>query len=285
MWATREQRFRALAGARVLQYGGGAVAQTLGGVAAISHGLIAGPVLANLLTLLLLNRPPPLGGWAGLWRVPRSAWMAAARAHRNFPLFNTPHAFSGALQDTLTVALLIWWTGDAAAGFWGLAIRYLKAPATLVGGAVSQVLYPRLVGRDPADARRAVRQVMLLLALVVLPMVAVLLLLGPTLFAVFFGERWRPAGELARALAPYIGVHFVASPLSVVTMAWDAQAWALKLALIGQAIFVAALAAGLASNGLLGGAWAVSIGMLVYFGWFFIKLPGKCPQASVSAAK
>jgi hypothetical protein len=55
--------------------------------------------------------------------------------------------------------------------------------------------------------------------------------------------------------------------------------------LIGQAIFVAALAAGLASNGLLGGAWAVSIGMLVYFGWFFIKLPGKCPQASVSAAK
>ena len=45
-------------------------------------------------------------------------------------------------------------------------------------------------------------------------------------------------------------MHFVASPLAVVTMAWGAQAWALKLSLVGQALFVAALAAGLALGGL-----------------------------------
>jgi len=95
---------------------------------------------------------------------------------------------------------------------------------------------------------------------------------GPALFAWAFGESWREAGALARALAPYIGVHFVASPLAVVTMAWGAQAWALKLALAGQLVFLAALAAGLHWGGLLGGAWAVSAVTVLYFGWYFWSL-------------
>ncbi|MBQ1766383.1 MAG: polysaccharide biosynthesis protein, partial [Aquincola sp.] len=77
---------------------------------------------------------------------------------------------------------------------------------------------------------------------------------------------------LARALAVYIGVHFVASPLAVVTMAWNAQAWALKLALVGQGVFVLSLAAGLAWGGLRGAGWAVSAGMALYFGWYFWRL-------------
>jgi len=99
-----------------------------------------------------------------------------------------------------------------------------------------------------------------------------------------FGERWREAGRLARALAPYIGMHFIASPLAVATLAWGAQAWALRLALVGQTMFIAALAAGLSWGGLEGGAWAVSAAMTLYFGWFFIKLPGKCPAVRGGAA-
>jgi O-antigen/teichoic acid export membrane protein len=110
------------------------------------------------------------------------------------------------------------------------------------------------------------------LGLFALPLVLALWLLAPMAFAAAFGEPWREAGELARALALYIGVHFVASPLSVVTMAWGAQAWALKLSLVGQALFIAALAAGLAIGGLSAAGWAVSAAMALYFGWFFWKL-------------
>ena len=55
-------------------------------------------------------------------------------------------------------------------------------------------------------------------------------------------------------------------------MAWRAQAWALRLALVGQAVFVVALAAGLAWGGLQGAGWAVSGAMLLYFGWYFLRL-------------
>lgn len=139
---------------------------------------------------------------------------------------------------------------------------------------MSQALYPALADRGAASAsgRSAVRRVMRALALCALPLVVLLWLAAPAAFALAFGEAWREAGELARALALYIGLHFVASPLAVVTMAWGAQAWALKLALAGQALFVAALAAGLALGGLNGAGWAVSAAMLLYFGWYFWRL-------------
>jgi O-antigen/teichoic acid export membrane protein len=273
LWATRAQRFKSLAAGRATQFGGAALAQAASGVAqAGAAGLITGPIIASAVSLAWLRHPAPAGGLGGLWRVPRQRMALVARKHRTFPLFNTPHTFVNALSDTLTIGLLVGMTGEAAAGFWGLCMRYLKAPATLVGGALSQALYPKLVGASPADARATVRRAMGALAWTSLPIVLLLLFTGPALFAFAFGESWRPAGELARALAPYIGVHFIASPLAVVTMAWNAQPWALRLALVGQAMFLAALAAGLHWGGLLGGAWAVSAATLLYFGWYFWSL-------------
>ncbi len=265
--ATRAQRYRALAWARVVQHGGGAALQGAAGVIGAGvHGLIAAPVVAAGVALATL-------GWPGPARAARERWQAAARAHRDFPLLNTPHAFLGALQDTLAVALVAGHQGVAAAGAWGLALRYLKAPATLVGSAVSQALYPQLAQAGCTRAGRSlVLRTMGLLALIAVPLVLGLWLAAPPVFAWAFGAEWRSAGELGRALALYIGMHFIASPLSVVTLAWNAQAWALKLALIGQALFVLALLAGLAVDGLRGAGWAVSLAMTLYFGWYFLSL-------------
>ena len=68
-----------------------------------------------------------------------------------------------------------------------------------------------------------------LLGVCAVALALVLVLAGPWLFAMVFGPSWREAGELARALSPYIGAHFVAAPLAVVTMAWGAQRWAFRL--------------------------------------------------------
>lgn len=274
LWSTRAQRWRQLSQARLVQYGGGTVLQLalgwwMGGVA----GLCLGAVAAGLLAAALLARPAPQGGWLALLRTPRPALAALARRHRDFPIFNTPHAFLGALQDTLTLLTLTAFTGDAAAGLWALALRYLKAPATLVGGALSQALYPRLAqAPDPATARRTVRQSMGVLAALALPMALVLLLWGPALFTAFFGSAWAGAGELARALALYIALHFIASPLSVTTLAWRAQGWALRLALVGQVAYFAGLLGGLACGGLTGAAWGLSASMLLYFAYYFWAL-------------
>ena len=274
MWATRSQRFGLLALARLVQHGGGAVLQLMLGLwKAGPLGLLLGAIAGGLGAALLLARPAPSGGWAGLWRQPAGPLRAMARRHQEFPLLNTPHAFLGALQDTLTLILVAAFTGDAEAGLWALALRYLKAPATLVGGALSQALYPRLLqASSPAQARTVVQQAMLALTAVAAPLAAVLLLWGPALFTWAFGAQWAQTGELARALAPYIALHFIASPLAVVTMAWKAQAWALRLALVGQCLFFAGLVPGLSLGGLAGAGWGVSATMLAYFAYYFWAL-------------
>jgi len=117
LWATRAQAFAALAGTRVLQHGGGAllqVALAFGSLGVL--GLVLGPLLATLLAAVWLWRATPHGGLA----VARAATWASLRPvmwrHKDFPLLNTPHAFLGALGDTLAVMILIAWSGDAAAG-------------------------------------------------------------------------------------------------------------------------------------------------------------------------
>ncbi|MDP4302579.1 lipopolysaccharide biosynthesis protein [Leptothrix discophora] len=277
MWATRRQRFLPLAVSRVVQHGGGALLQLglglawVGGIGSI--GLVAGPVLGALAGALLLA----LWGGGIAWRrvaaVDRERLREVAHRHREFPLLNTPHAFLGALQDTVTVVLIGAWAGDPAVGLWGLSLRYLKAPASLIGGAVSQALYPRLTGaRSGAEARQAVRQVIAVLAAIGATLALLLMLAGPALFAWAFGERWREAGELARALGPYIGFHFVCSPLAVVTMAWQAQGWALRLALFGQLLFVLSLGLGLWLGGLRGAGWCLSLTMSGYFAYYLHTL-------------
>ena len=283
LWATRAQAYRALAIARVVQYGGASLAQA--GAALLGagvQGLIVAPIAAAAAAAAVLRLPLK----AGVQPAPQR-WRELARRFRDFPLLNTPHAFMGALQDTVSIAMIAAWQGPMAAGFWGLSLRYLKAPATLVGGAVSQALYPQLAAhgasvdhdadahaplRVTREGRAAVRRVMAGLAAIAAPLVLLLWAFAPWAFERLFGPQWRGAGELARTLGLYIGVHFVAAPLAVVTLAWGAQAWALRLALVGQVAFVAALAAGLELGGLPGAGWGVSIAMTLYFGYFFVRL-------------
>jgi O-antigen/teichoic acid export membrane protein len=283
LWATRAQAYRALALARVVQYGGASLAQA--GAALLGagvQGLIVAPIAAAAAAAAVLRLP--MRDEAS--PAPRR-WCELARRFRDFPLLNTPHAFMGALQDTVSIGMIAAWQGPMAAGFWGLSLRYLKAPATLVGGAVSQALYPQLAAhgasvdheadahaplRVTREGRAAVRRVMAGLAVLAAPLVLLLWAFAPWAFERLFGPQWRGAGELARTLGLYIGVHFVAAPLAVVTLAWGAQAWALRLALVGQLAFVAALAAGLKLNGLAGAGWGVSIAMTLYFGYYFVRL-------------
>ena len=131
------------------------------------------------------------------------------------------------------------------------------------------------------QAQGMVGQVMRTLALLALPLV---LLVGPDVFALALGAQWRNAGALVRVRAPYIGVHFIASPLAAGTQPWDAQSRAFRLALLGKATFLGALALGSHFGGVVGGACGVSGAMVLYFGWYFWSLATWRDIRDVSAA-
>jgi O-antigen/teichoic acid export membrane protein len=118
-----------------------------------------------------------------------------------------------------TTAITPWVAGQyglQTAGAFALAVLVLSVPAGLVGQAVGTVLFPKFVelqrgtGVPPHALLRYVESLATLALAAFIP----ILMLGPALFALVFGESWRIAGIIASILTPWIATNFVSSPLS-----------------------------------------------------------------------
>ena len=124
------------------------------------------------------------------------------------------------------------WFGAEEAGYVGLTWRILAAPTALIGVAVSSVFLGELARRsqdDPAESARiysiALRRLLPIgLAIIVLPVV-----FGPWAFALFLGPEWAEAGQVARIVAPAIGLSFIAGPLRQVLVVFERHRMTLTL--------------------------------------------------------
>jgi O-antigen/teichoic acid export membrane protein len=248
------------------------------------------------------------GVLAGLWRpagparrrVGRRRWLRVARRlvrrYRQFPLVNAPHAFVNALQDTLALALVLALAGPVAAGLFGLMVRVVMAPTSLIGGALSEMLLGRAAAtwREGGDVLPMLRRAVWLLGACALPSAMVLAWAGPWLFATVLGPAWREAGEWARWLAPCMAGRMIVGPLTVLPMIFQRQATAFAFSLCGNALYVLGLGLGL----LAVPAWGVSdalrwacglVSLLmgayfaVYLAWLW-RLAAARRAASVGAA-
>ncbi len=275
LWANRQGRFGLIGQARVLQQGGLAVAQGLAMLAGWTTA--AALVLAQLLSAVLAPLWLQATGLRLRWRRPRTLIAGrrhvrhlrrVAEAQRQFPLINSPHAFVNALQETVVLAFITAWAGAAVAGYYAMMVRLVKAPASLIGGALSEVLLSTLASdwRGGKSLRPRLGRSLWALAGLALPGMVLLMITGPALFAWVLGEQWRVSGELARWFAPYVAAHFIAAPLTVAPMVTGRQAGALVFSLAGNALYIAVLGLVLGQGGALREAlgW-VSLVLPLYF--------------------
>lgn len=272
LWANRQGRFGLIGQARVLQQGGLAMAQGLAMLAGWTTA--AALVLAQLLSSVLAPLWLQTAGLRLRWRRSRNLIAGqrhvrhlrrVAEAQRQFPLINSPHAFVNALQETVVLAFIAAWAGVAAAGYYAMMVRLVKAPASLIGGALSEVLLSTLAAdwRAGQSLRPRLGRSVWALAGLALPGMVLLMIAGPALFAWVLGEPWRVSGELARWFAPYVAAHFIAAPLTVVPMVTGRQAGALVFSLVGNALYIAVLGLVLGQGGALREA----------LGWVSLVLP------------
>jgi O-antigen/teichoic acid export membrane protein len=229
-------------------------------------------------------------GLRGVWPRGTAAWRRLrrlARRHRQFPAVNAPHAFVNALQDSLALAVVLALAGPAAAGLFGLTVRVVMAPTSLIGGALSEVLLGRAAQavREGGPLAPLVRRAAGVLALCALPVAGGLMLAGPDLFVLAFGPDWRQAGEWARWLAPCMAGRLVVGPLTVLPMLLDRQPTAMAFSVVGNVLYVLALAATLAAGGgMVLASAAISVVMGLYFtaylGWLLrlAQAPRRRPE-------
>lgn len=222
-WHTRRRSFRQVAASRIAQgFVQVAVQLTLGMLAVLGAGLVAGLVSARASALAVLSGRTGL--MPALRRVSLARLVAVAKQHRRLPLVSTGSAIVNIAGQQLSVLIVGLSFGAKTAGLYNLAFLSTVGPAHLVSQAIEQSFLSRLRGaereaRVPELAHDVFRA---LVAFTAVP-ASVFAAVAPDVFTLAFGADWTPAGEFARCLVPsvFAGVIGAHLPSLVVLRHWQ----------------------------------------------------------------
>lgn len=276
-FAVRHRRYGAIGRRNFFQSLTVVGTQLVAGVAGLRTGGLAlgfgvGQVAAAAVLLQDAGRRSVRGTGPGLRQL-----REVAHQYRRFPLLLAPSGLLNILGTQLPVLLIAYHYGSAVAGWLGLTQRLLAMPAALVASAVAQVYLAeisRAARECPASSRRifigASRKLALIAGLVAIAVVVA----APAVFTLLFGAEWRSSGAYAQALAGYLALQFIASPLSQTLVVLERQggqlAWDVgRVVLVAGTVSVVALTGGSP----LTAVWALGIsGVVAYAACWLMSL-------------
>ena len=156
---------------------------------------------------------------------PHGGIRQVARRYVRFPLYSVPADTLNSVIAQLPIWILGLHFSTSVAGQVFFAQRVLAAPLGMIGAAIGDVFKQRasLAFIQEGNALRLWKKTFLTLMAMAVPVGLVVLLLGPWIFALVFGAEWRPAGQYARLLVPFLVLSFVSSPLSRVLYVAEKQ--------------------------------------------------------------
>ena len=212
-WAIRTKSFGNIAKTRISQSLATLAMQLFGfrlGVLALILGQAAGQSVG----VVSLVRPALKGSHFKDWKL--SDLKRVAVRYKSFPIFSTWGGFLNSASTQLPPILFAILFSAGVAGLYALAHRVLAMPMSVIGSAIGNVFFA-----NAAEAYREERLAPLFesvyakLVSIIMPIMLLLMIDAPRLFSFVFGSNWAEAGELARWMAPWLAVVFIASPLSV----------------------------------------------------------------------
>jgi O-antigen/teichoic acid export membrane protein len=171
---------------------------------------------------------------------------ALAIKYSDLPKVNGVHALTDMLQSTGVVFIISALFGSVTTGLYGLTLRILQAPLTLIGSSFSIVFYKEVSEKVAKNEKidKLLRTTISTLALISFPIFLTIMIVGPSLFAFVFGEEWREAGVYARIMSPWLFVNFISSPVSHLPVILNRQRQFFLLSLAGNILVVLSLLAG-----------------------------------------
>ncbi len=174
------------------------------------QGLIVAFVLSQLVGLAMLI---PRRGWLPL----RGPWLEEARRYSDFPRYSLVSQALNQASRYLPYFLIPVFYTEAINGQFAQADRVMMLPMALISMAAGQVFYEQAARswrKNPALLGRITRSFTWKMLAMITPFTCLVMLFGPEGFAFVMGEAWRPAGQMARWLAPWVAMVFLAVPLS-----------------------------------------------------------------------
>lgn len=227
-------------------------AASVGSLAKITFGAISPTTLSLLVGNALGYIVLPLMASSYYRRIRGPEFRIAemkriALGNKDFPLLRAPQNFIAALSQSIPIVALNAGFGAVAAGHYAVAMALAGAPVMLIGNAVQSVLYPRLTAAAHTDGG-AVRLLTLStsgLLCVGVPIFALIMALGASIFQVLLGPEWREAGIYSALLAPWFLMGLANRPAVSLIPVLGLQHGLLIYEVIGTAVKITSVMIGL----------------------------------------
>lgn len=216
-WQIRKQTTLAIGQSGLSLNFGRAGVQIATGLAGVGWlGLGLAEVLGRLAAAIHLSLTPSrwLPRWQGLSR-PAPADML--RKYRRFPLVLLPAQGADVVVIFFQVVGLTSLFGAAGLGQWFLMRRTLDVPVAFAFRSLGDVFYSRMANlarEAPQDLPRFYVRAFLALLFCGLLVGTPVMLFGPALFRLVFGEQWGEAGLLAAVTMPSVILNLAVAPAS-----------------------------------------------------------------------
>ena len=243
-WAARSHRFGLLARTRVTQgVSNAAIGVGFGVLESGPLGLVLGNMaylgggsVALLKTVGAAHRRERPVGWADI--------TARARKYWRFPAFTAPQALFTVAAFQAPPVVLNWFYGASVTGYYGLAVRLLFLPTSVLGASITQTEYVHAASlrSDPERLRAATWQLSTYLIAFTVVAFSGLAVVAPLLFPLILGAQWRTAGVFAALLAPWLGTMLLTTSLSYLPLVADRQRAASLISLAELVLRLGALA-------------------------------------------
>lgn len=257
-WSIRAGTYRLNALSNLAQFGVQAGSQlALGAMGGGAGALVLGASLGPLARCLAFVRAFRRAEWAISRRVGWARLREQAWAHRAYPLLTAPSTLLESLASMLPAILVAVLHGPVAAGWFGLGQRVTAMPVRMLAEAASNVFLGEIAQADRAAIYRLFLRTAMRFAALGLAGMLPLLLAGPTLFALVFGEPWREAGVMVQLLVPLQLARFVVVPISQALNVLGRQ----NLRLVSSLLTTLALALSFALGAWLGLSLRATIGL------------------------
>lgn len=131
-------------------------------------------------------------------------------------LYSTPASFFNGLSYSIITVFIEKLYGFSSVGYYSMSVRMLGIPLSLISTNLSRIFFERASKKYSAkkDFYVDFKLIFLIQLVMAVPLVLFLITFAPSLFALFFGNDWRIAGNYVAILAPMFGLRFIVTTVS-----------------------------------------------------------------------
>jgi O-antigen/teichoic acid export membrane protein len=152
-----------------------------------------------------------------------------------FPAFTMPHGLASKGVPETSVFFLTAFFGVEVTGLFALTRRVLNQPINLLVANVGYVFHQRISRAKERGTNAAFYEtaaVLIAMGVLMIPVAAVILVYGESLFSLFFGPQWAKAGLFAKIMLPALVFRMMAAPVASVFLVFNRQRNLLLLQLL-----------------------------------------------------